>query len=1115
MQKNKAFSNTYPLLNLKLQELKRIGLTIIVVFLFHLTILSQKPSTGNPIIKNFSPAEYGASSQNWSITQDSRGVMFFGNTQAVLEFDGTTWDTYNLPNLVPVRSLDISPDGTLFIGAFANFGYLSVNKDGSREFVSLTNKIREEDHKEFNDIWRVAAVSSGTYFFTPNKIYCFSKDKITVIEAEMEAMFGFKAYDRVFVMLKNKGLAVIENNELISLPYTSVFNSDHRMYTLIAYYDEKILIGTRNAGFYTYDLKLFTENGKYNFKKKVPHLILKHLKSGATEYINKHSMYSATKINANLFAFGTVTGGIVLVGKNGNIKRIINTNNGLNNNCIYSLFADKSGNLWAGLQQGISHIDLSYPLTFFNEEYNGLNGFVTSTTMFNNELYVGTMSGVFKYPTNVDLKNGEKLEFIKKTDEIFEFWDFAIVKNNLFAVGTGGIYILKKGKFVNILASPASVIEKLKTSNDLLCIGHDEEFAIYQIKRKGKRISIKKHMSFEGIETRISEITEIRPGEIWLSTDFDGIYRVKYDQNNLENYEVSHLSEKNGLPTDEYNSVQVINNKIYIATRKGLYLPQYKKDSVFFIQDTSVGEFFSHDSVSLIQFIPYKDKFLVNSEEQRVGFLSKTKSNSFLWNNKFSVRFPSFYKVIPNNDLLNIYTSNGLYIYNLENKKDFEQSFNTIIRRVYLKNDSFLFYGNYYTPATIDSIHSSASLKQNNSSIKELEYKNNSLSFEFSSTFYEEKEQTKYSYFLEGFDENWSNPSSENKAVFTNIPPGDYVFKVKAINIYGTDSVIAEYQFTILPPFYRTIWAYLIYLVLFVLVIIGSVKLYSRQLKAKNKELERIVAERTAEITAQKEQLEFKNAQINDSISYARTIQRAMIPSKEIIDSFFDSFILNVPRDIVSGDFYWALPVSPNNKKAIIIAVVDCTGHGVPGAFMSMIAMSLLNNIVGVNRIYSPSLIIEKLNAGIKKALRQEETDNNDGMDLGIIFAEEHNEEIKVVFAGAKFPILIYRKNENAIEKIKGTGISVGGTLSRKKYEFSNHNLTIEKGDIMYLFSDGYRDQNNANRERFGSKKFGELILNIAKSDLTTQRKALENALLAWKGNEKQRDDIIVVGLKK
>ncbi len=1113
----------YQLQNLILQKLRGMCLVVLVITFSQLTTISQNLSTGNLLIKNYLPSEYAASSQNWSVTQDNRGVMFFGNTQAILEFDGSKWNTYNLPNLVPARSLDVSPEGVLYIGTFANFGYLSINTNGSREFVSLTDKIETEEDKEFADIWRVVAISSGTYFFTPNKIYCFSQGKISVIEAEMEAMFGFKAYDRVFVMLKDKGLAIIENNELIKLPYSSVFNSKHRMYTLIEFIDEKILIGTRDDGFYTYDLALFKVNGGYNFKKKVAGSVIKHLESNATEYIDENSMYSAAKINNELFAFGTVTGGIVLINQKGNIKRIINSNNGLNSNCVYSLYTDKAGNLWAGLQQGISHIDLSYPLSFFNEEFNNLVGFVTSSVMFNNELYVGTMSGIFKYPDQKDIIYGEKLEFSKLTEEIFEFWNFAVVKNNLLAVGSRGVYILRKGKFVNLLEEPASVIKKSRLSDDILFIGHDDEFVSYRITEKNKRINLKKYLSFDGVDKRIVEIVELKPGELWLSTDFDGIYKVEYESDNIENYKIKHFTVENGLPTNEYNTVQIIDNKIFITTRKGLYVPKENNDSQFFVQDTSIGKVFSHDSVSLIQVIPYKDKFIVNSEDRKVGFLNKSESGGYKWDNQFSVRFPSVYKISVQENILNIYSSNGLYLYDLEDVKDYNKSFNVLIRKVYLKNGSVLFYGNCYKPGNyIDSIHTSVSLLQNSSNVIELNYKHNSFSVEFSSLFYEEPELTTYSYILDGYDDYWSNPSNEPKAPFTKVTFGDYTLKVKATNVYGAESEITKYRIIIHPPFWETSWAIITYILLFVLLVIGIVRLNSRRLKAQNKELERIVEERTKEISqknkdilAQKEELQEKNIQINHSINYARTIQRAMIPSKEIIDSFFDSFILYKPRDIVSGDFYWASAIEQNDKQSIIVSVVDCTGHGIPGAFMSMIAMSQLNNIVGINKIYSPSRIIENLNSGIKKALHQEETENNDGMDLGIIYAEKHNGKVQVVFAGAKFPILIYRKKDNIIERIKGASSSVGGSHNvTGKAKFVDNSFIIESGDIMYLFSDGFRDQNNTERRRFGSKKFSDLIQSIANLDLEAQQQALNNELMDWQGSEAQRDDVIVVGLK-
>jgi hypothetical protein len=161
--------------------------------------------------------------------------MYFGNTSALLEFDSKTWHNYNMPKSTPVRSLDVNPEGTVFVGSFNTFGYMATDAKGKSIYVPLNQLIKEKEYKNFGDVWRLVAVSSGVYFFTPKLIFCYKNNEITVIPAAMEAMFGFKAYDRVFVMLKNKGLCVLDGKDLILLPHTEIFTPEHRMYTCIEF----------------------------------------------------------------------------------------------------------------------------------------------------------------------------------------------------------------------------------------------------------------------------------------------------------------------------------------------------------------------------------------------------------------------------------------------------------------------------------------------------------------------------------------------------------------------------------------------------------------------------------------------------------------------------------------------------------------------------------------------------------------------------------------------------------------------------------------------------------------------------------------------------------------
>jgi serine phosphatase RsbU (regulator of sigma subunit) len=293
----------------------------------------------------------------------------------------------------------------------------------------------------------------------------------------------------------------------------------------------------------------------------------------------------------------------------------------------------------------------------------------------------------------------------------------------------------------------------------------------------------------------------------------------------------------------------------------------------------------------------------------------------------------------------------------------------------------------------------------------------------------------------------------------------------------------------------------IIALALFVLVL--SIMIYEI-LKAKKK------------INQQRLWLEKQNKEIKASIRYAQTIQQAMLPANMEIERFFDSFILYLPKDIVSGDFYWIASKEEKHIKSIYFAIVDCTGHGVPGAFMSMIGNRLLNEIVRERKIESPAEILGLLNTLIREALRQEETDNNDGMDLALCrFDMDHSGKYKLTFAGAKRPVYIIKNIENRLIIHNGDRKSIGGyNLSKREIQFTNYEQELEKGDMIYLFSDGIIDQNGPERKKFGRVRLEETMIDCVKLRAIEQHAIFEQRLREFMTNEDQRDDITLIGLK-
>jgi serine phosphatase RsbU (regulator of sigma subunit) len=288
-------------------------------------------------------------------------------------------------------------------------------------------------------------------------------------------------------------------------------------------------------------------------------------------------------------------------------------------------------------------------------------------------------------------------------------------------------------------------------------------------------------------------------------------------------------------------------------------------------------------------------------------------------------------------------------------------------------------------------------------------------------------------------------------------------------------------------------------------------------IRVSTKGLQNIIKEKTAEVVAQKEEIEMKSQDITDSINYAQKIQEAILPSNsEIKKSLPNSFILFKPKDIVSGDFYW---YSKKGNKALI-AAADCTGHGVPGAFMSMIGTSLLNEIVNDTGVTQPAEILQSLKEGVIKALKQtgDAGTQKDGMDIALC-AFDFDKGV-VEYSGAYNSLFLIRDNQ--LEETKADRMPIGVYSDDQGKKFTNHEIKMKKGDVFYLFSDGYVDQFGGPKgKKFMGKRFKALLMELFNKKMDEQRQEMDDIIEDWKAhydedgsNFEQMDDILVIGVK-
>ena len=293
---------------------------------------------------------------------------------------------------------------------------------------------------------------------------------------------------------------------------------------------------------------------------------------------------------------------------------------------------------------------------------------------------------------------------------------------------------------------------------------------------------------------------------------------------------------------------------------------------------------------------------------------------------------------------------------------------------------------------------------------------------------------------------------------------------------------------------------------------INKLKEQEAAIRSQNEEL--LQQKNTLEV--QKTQIEEQNKHIKASIYYAQTIQKTILPPQEQIEKYFDCFVLFRPKDIVSGDFYWFSEAQDEGHNYLFIGDLDCTGHGVPGAFMSLIGNRILNEVINVKKTYSPRDIMDQLNKNVIKALKQDQSTNNDGMDTCFCRVEKiSSSDYSVLFCGAKRPLYYFSSSDEDVKMLKGDRKSIGGTQQKRgNIEFTNQEIILRSGDIMYLSSDGIIDQNDSERKRFGTDNFLAMLKKYRNEPMNRQAEYFAMTLDNYRKSEEQRDDISVIGIK-
>ncbi len=376
---------------------------------------------------------------------------------------------------------------------------------------------------------------------------------------------------------------------------------------------------------------------------------------------------------------------------------------------------------------------------------------------------------------------------------------------------------------------------------------------------------------------------------------------------------------------------------------------------------------------------------------------------------------------------------------------------------------------------------------------------------------YAAPEKVTYQFRLEGYDD-WSDPSSVPYASYGRVEDGNYTFMLRACNSEGVciDTPV-EFSLRVKLPFWKTWWFIAILVVSMVSSVVFIIKYRERKAKQFQELLQKRLDERTREVVMQKEEIEIKNKDITDSINYAQRIQASILPPiSKLQETFSGSFVFYQPRDIVSGDFYW---YDKMDDDRFVIVCADSTGHGVPGAFMSMIGTTLIKDITVREEVNSPASLLATLDMEIMSALNQnlEAERSNDGMD--IIVSEVNLKTNLLRVSSAMRPMIIYRDGEQIY--IRGSRSSVGGQYEHEQKVFETNEYQLEKGDKVYMFSDGYPDQfGGPLGKKFKMVRLKNMLRDIHEKPMEEQYNYIKNNFEIWKEDTEQVDDVLFMGIE-
>ncbi len=1052
------------------------------------------------------------------IIQDSRGNVWIATGGGLSKFNGFEFTNYTTKHgLNYTRLLALSEDnrGNIWIGS--SYG---INVFDGNHFLSLKDKLLGE-----NVLALETAYGNNMWILTDNglSIACINKNKI--LFRRFPFCFGTHKDINIFQQRDRNYFVLSTKNNTIYIGFAGNFYRFHQKKLAVINLPDSIHVLCA-IELDEHNLLLGTNKGLYCFDDI--HLVLTPF---AAEFLSNTSVTKIKYRNNKLWAIAKWKNQddaslVCLKFSDKNYFVKIGKQNGLINSPT-SIFIDHENNIWCSSYGGLSILRGE---SFIN--YNKMSGLVVNrvwgiTEDSKHRIWVGSIGDGLSIIINdtviqnYTIDNGLPDMFVGKIfelnenrmliatnkhglcqadyDNIHQQWKFKqlncainkgesrvddIVRDNdstLWIASSKGLFYSNDNiNFIHYPITPEDTgqifIQKLLFSSIHELWVTTRDYGVY-VKRNGKFYAI----AYELLKNLlIASIDEDCAHHIWVASQTKGIMDISQKK-------LQWIDEQKGLSSNLIYFLQPdLHCNLWIGTNLGL-------DKIM------LNTYFLNNSIR-IRHYDINDG-LQTSEMNLNGSMIDSHQN--LW----------------------FATNNGVLRYNYS--EDIVNSVPPIINitdiKLHSKNVDWLNYTNSVTSWN----HLPVNLI--------LPHTDNHLTFQFVGISFKNTNKILFSWKLEGFDTKWTPPTTSRQAIYSNLPPGKYIFKLRACNNEGLWTLQpVTFLFKITPPYWTTWWFRLLVICVIFLVLYYSYRWRTLSLRKRQAELEKQVEERTAEIREQKEKIEAIHHIVDQSIEYATHIQNSVLPSVEWLKKFFqDYFIFYRPRDKVSGDFYWWTKMKHDNT--FVLAVADCTGHGVPGAFMSMLGISMLNEIVNKEYIAHPAVILRKLRKEIVRSLKETTQVGvlKDGMDMSIINIDLNT--LMLQYAGANNPVYIIRKHnatsqespeientekinityflEYKLIELKPDKMPIG--IHDRMEKFTLCEFQLIQNDCIYLFSDGYIDQFGGDKaKKMMQKGFKKLLLEIYAYSMEKQCHLLEQSFISWKGKLDQVDDVTVIGIK-